>query len=127
MRRVVYGALALMFVLTCVSLVVADTPGGKLALKAGDEIFACDCGEKCPCDSMSRNPGKCTCGKDMVKAKVVKADAGTAELKADSWDKSRMFKTVGKFACACGPTCKCDTISQNAGQCTCGKDMAAVK
>ena len=31
-----------------------------------------------------------------------------------------------KYACACGPTCPCETISQNPGQCTCKKDMKAV-
>ncbi len=99
---------------------------GKMDLKAGDEIYACNCGEKCPCDSLSKNPGKCTCGKEMVKAKVVKAEAGTATMKAEGWEKARAFKTNGKYACACPPECKCDTIGQNPGKCTCGVEMKKI-
>ena len=29
--------------------------------------FACGCGEGCNCGSISQKPGKCGCGKDMVK------------------------------------------------------------
>ncbi len=98
----------------------------KLDLKAGNEIFACNCGDECACKSMSRNAGKCTCGKDMVKAKVISVKAGQASLKAAGWDKERLFFLKGKYACACGPDCKCDTISQNPGKCTCEKEMKKV-
>jgi hypothetical protein len=33
----------------------------------------------------------------------------------------------GIDACDCGPDCKCDTISQNLGNCTCGKEMMEAK
>lgn len=100
---------------------------GAMELKAGDEIYACNCGEKCACDTMSRNPGNCTCGKEMVKAKVTKVEEGKAHLQAAGWPKERAFKTSGKYACACPPACKCDTQSQNPGKCTCNVDMAKVK
>ena len=100
---------------------------GTMVLKVGDEIYACNCGEKCPCNTMSRNPGKCTCGTDMVKAKVMKIEEGKAYLKAPEWNKERVFTTVGKYTCGCSPTCKCDTISQNPGKCTCGADMIKVE
>src|SRR5512134_220079 len=93
----------------------------KMELKAGDEVYACNCGEKCPCQTMSMNAGNCTCGKPMVKAKVDKVEGGSAMLKAEGWEKARTFATAGKFMCACGPDCKCDTISQAPGKCTCGK------
>src|SRR5512139_1695047 len=96
---------------------------GKLDLKVGDELSVCNCGEKCACTTMSRSPGQCTCGKDMVKAKVTKIEKGKASMKAEGWEKERPFKMAGKVACACPPDCKCDTISQNPGKCTCGKDM----
>ncbi|TAN42394.1 MAG: hypothetical protein EPN25_02860 [Nitrospirae bacterium] len=123
------SALTGLVALLTVALAVVAFAGLKstMELKAGDEIYACNCGEKCPCDSMSRNAGKCTCGKDMVKATVVKAEEGKATLKAEGWTKERAFKTTGQYACACGPACKCDTISQNPGKCTCGKDMEKVK
>jgi hypothetical protein len=98
----------------------------KMDLKVGDEIYACDCGADCPCNTMSRMAGKCTCGKDMVKAKVMKVEGDKVMLKAEKWDKERAFKTTGKYMCDCGPECKCDTISQNPGKCPCGMEMKKV-
>ena len=108
-----------------IGLVAAAFAGGKatMSLKAGDEVYACNCGEACPCHTLSKNPGNCTCGKEMVKATVVKAEADSASLKAAGWAKERSFKTTGKYVCACGEACKCDTISQNPGKCSCGKEM----
>jgi hypothetical protein len=116
-------------VMVAMAFAVSASAGskGKMDLKVGDEIYACNCGEKCPCNTMSRNPGKCTCGTDMVKAKVMKVENGKAHLKAPEWEKERIFKTVGKYACDCGPKCKCDTISQNPGKCTCGAEMKKVE
>ena len=124
MKKLFTGVLAVLFILGAISLAMAEK--GTMELKVGDEIYACNCGAKCPCNTMSRNPGNCTCGSPMVKAKVLKVEPGTAELKADSWDKPRVFKTVGKYTCNCGPDCKCDSISQNPGKCTCGADMVKV-
>jgi hypothetical protein len=99
----------------------------KMDLKVGDEVYACDCGDSCPCKSMSKNAGKCTCDKDMVKAKVTKVEGDKVMLKAEKWDKEREFKTAGKYICACGPECNCDTISQSPGKCHCGKEMKKVE
>ena len=99
---------------------------GKLDLKVGDEKYVCNCGEGCPCNTISSNAGKCSCGKDMVKAKVVKVDKGKADFKAEGWSKERSFKTVAKYACSCSPECKCGTISQNPGKCTCGSEMKKI-
>lgn len=99
---------------------------GTMGLKAGDEVYACDCGEGCPCLSMSNNAGQCTCGKDLVKAKVVKVDGDMAHVKAEGWDKEREFKMTGQYMCACPPGCPCDTVGQNPGKCTCGKEMKKV-
>lgn len=96
---------------------------GKLDLKVGDERYVCNCGEKCACNTMSMSQGKCSCGNDMVKAKAVKVEKGKASLKAEGWQKDRSFKTIGKYACNCSPDCKCGTISQNPGKCTCGSEM----
>jgi hypothetical protein len=97
----------------------------EMVLKAGEEIYACNCGAACNCDTLSRNPGKCTCGKDLVKAKVLSVGKGDARLLVSG--EERTFKTIGKYACACGPQCTCFTISQNPGKCTCGVEMKAVK
>jgi len=121
----VCGVFVVLFVLVSVSVGMAEK--GKMELKVGDEVYVCNCGENCPCNTMSRNPGNCTCGNEMVKAKVLKVEPGKAEVKAESWDKARVFKTIGKYTCNCGPNCKCDTISQNPGKCTCGADMIKVQ
>ena len=34
---------------------------------------------------------------------------------------------MGKYACACGPGCDCNTNSQKTGNCSCGKPMKEVK
>ena len=122
MKKVFTVALAL--VLALAFAVVAAEPS-KMELKVGDQLYVCNCGEKCPCDSMARKPGNCTCGKEMVQGTVTKVGEGTAVIKTASAE--RTFKTVGKYACACGPTCDCGSISQNPGNCVCGKPMAEVK
>ena len=113
---------SMVFVMAMVAFSFAAEKG-KLDLKAGDERYVCNCGEKCACNTISMNQGKCTCGNDMVKAKVVKVEKGKASLKAEGWEKERSFKTIGKYACNCSPVCKCGTISQNPGKCTCGVEM----
>ena len=125
MKRI---AMVLVMVVLAVSIVSISTAAekGKMDLKVGDVVYACNCGEKCPCNTMSINPGKCTCGSDMVKATVTKVEPGKATLKADEWKQERVFKTVGKYTCSCGPDCKCNTISQNPGKCTCGADMKKI-
>ena len=125
MRKMVCGVFVVLYVLVSVSVGMAEK--GKMELKVGDEVYVCNCGENCPCNTMSRNPGNCTCGNEMVKVKVLKVEPGKAEVKAESWDKARVFKTIGKYTCNCGPNCKCDTISQNPGKCTCGADMIKVQ
>lgn len=99
---------------------------GKLDLKVGDERYVCNCGEKCACNTISMSEGKCTCGNDMVKAKVVKVEKGKANFKTEGWQKERTFKTIGKYACDCSPDCKCGTISQNPGKCNCGTEMKKI-
>lgn len=127
MRRSVSIAVVVLLVAALASLCVAAGSRGKMELKAGDEIYACACGEACACLTMSNNAGKCTCGKDMVKAKVSSIEDGKAMLKAEAWDKPRPFKLAAQYACACPPECTCNTQSQNPGKCTCGKDMKKVE
>jgi hypothetical protein len=122
MKKVVSVTLAL--VLALAFAVVAAEPS-RMELNVGDKPFVCNCGEKCPCNTMAMKAGKCTCGKEMVQGTVTQASAGTAVIKIG--DREQTFKTVGKYACNCGPACDCGTISQNPGNCVCGKEMAEVK
>ena len=114
--------LAVVFMVAAVTLVFARDKS-TIDLKTGDDVYACNCGEKCGCKTMSMNAGKCTCGKDMVKAKVTKVEGGAVTLTAAGWEKARAYPATGKFMCACGASCKCDTVSQEAGKCTCGTEM----
>ncbi len=111
---------AIVFSLAFAALALADKT--EMTGKVGDEIYVCGCGEGCPCDIMSRNPGKCSCGNDLVKSKITKVEKGKITVEA----RKKPFVSVGKYACACGSECKCDTISQNPGNCSCGKTMVPV-
>jgi len=113
--------LMIVFSLAFSTLAFADKT--RMKAKVGDELYVCACGEGCPCDMMSRNAGQCTCGKDMVKTKVTKVENGRITVES----RAKPFISKGKYACDCGPACKCDTISQNPGNCTCGKKMIEVK
>ena len=122
MRKTIFFAVIFLF---CVSVAFAGT-FGKMDLKVGDEVYADNC-KGCACQMISKMPGKCPCGEDLVKAKVMKVEGDRVMLKADSWDKERPFKTTGKYACPCGSDCKCETISQEPGKCPCGMEMKKVE
>lgn len=125
MRRLFgFGFVALLIMVMATSAVSGVS---RLNLKLGEEIYACNRGAGCPYQTLSLAPVKCTCGSDLVQAKVVKVEKGIAYLQAPGWEKPRPFKTVGKYACACGPKCKCTVISQKLGKCPCGKEMRPVK
>ena len=121
MKKVLLVVVGILFTLGLVST-VSFAATSKMNVKVGDEIYVCNCGEACDCDTISRNPGNCTCGKPLVKAKVTKVEKGMIYVEGQT----KGFKSVGKYACACGPACKCDTISQKPGKCTCGKEMKKV-
>ena len=122
MKRLFVLACAVMFAFVFIGTAAADT---KITFKKGDEVYVCGCGAGCACLTMSKKAGKCGCGKDLVKTKIDKVVKGKAYVKVDG--KTMIFKTTGKYACACGTGCDCGTISQKPGDCVCGKPMAAVK
>ncbi len=125
MRKVLSAATMVLFTLVAFSAAMAGSHEGKMSLKVGDEVYVCNCGEKCPCDTMARKEGKCTCGADMVKGKVTKVEKDKAMVMVGG--KERAFSTTGKYTCACGPGCDCDMISQNPGKCVCGADLKPVE
>jgi len=113
----------LVLALGLVALAVALADRATMSAKVGDVLYVCGCGEGCPCDTISRNPGQCTCGKDLVKTKVTKVEKGKITVES----RKRPFISVAKYVCDCDADCKCNTISQNPGNCTCGKKMVEVK
>jgi hypothetical protein len=125
MKKALSVTVMVLFTLVTISAAFAEVENGKISLKVGDEVYVCNCGVKCPCETMSRKEGKCSCGADLVKGTVTKVEKGKAMVMVDG--KERSFKTTGKYTCACGGGCPCDTISQKPGKCACGKDLQAVK
>jgi len=124
MKKASFAVLGILVIAAGAALLMAQDKS-KMVLKAGDEVFACDCGPSCPCQTLSRKEGNCACGNPLAKAKVKSVGEDTAVLVIGG--KEQTFKTVGKFMCACGPECECDTISQSPGKCACGVEMIEVK
>jgi hypothetical protein len=92
--------------------------------KKGDSVYVCTCGDSCDCKTMSRKEGKCSCGNALGKGTVSKVEGDKAVVKVG--DKELNFITKAKYACACGDGCKCGTISQKPGKCSCGTEMKKV-
>jgi len=118
MKRVIAVTLVLFLGLAMATLASA----GEMQLKVGDKVYACACGEACPCQTLSMKPSNCSCGKEMVQGEVVEVGDGTVVVQTADW--KRTFKTEGKFVCNCGAGCNCNTVSQSPGKCACGKDLA---
>jgi hypothetical protein len=125
MKRVLLVGLSVVFVVAFVAMCFAEIKGGKIDLKVGDEVYVCGCGESCQCLTVSRSPGKCSCGNDLVQTKVTKIEGDKAYVEVKG--KETAFPMLGKYVCPCGAGCKCDTISQSPGKCACGKDLKKVE
>ncbi len=116
------GALIFVVVITAGFAMAKDEP--KQVFKAGDTIYVCGCGAGCDCGTLSSKAGKCGCGKPLVKTTVSKVEKGKVYYKVDG--KELSAPATGKYVCACGPACKCGTISQKPGTCSCGKPLKKV-
>jgi len=126
MKRFVLVVLSMLFVLSAVSMVMADKGvKAKFDTKAGDVIYVCSCGEGCDCGSLAKKEGKCSCGKDLVKTTVTKVDKTKVYYALEGKELSAPL--TGKYACGCGEGCNCGSISQKPGKCGCGKDMVKIK
>jgi hypothetical protein len=124
MKKASFAILGIFFI-AAAGVPLTAQEKSTMTLKVGEEIFACNCGEKCPCETLSRKEGTCACGQPLAKAKVKSVGEGTAVLVIG--EREQTFKTVGKYMCNCGPACACGTISQTPGKCSCGVEMAPVK
>jgi hypothetical protein len=124
MKKACMMSLVVFISLFMVSASFAALKNGEMQLKSGDEVYVCGCGEGCPCLQMSKKPGKCACGNDLVKSKVIKVEEGKAIVMVNG--KEKVFPTKGKYVCACGSGCNCDTVSQSPGKCSCGSELKEV-
>lgn len=114
-----------------------------LAAEGGKGYYVCNCMDDCTCNTISREPGKCKCGSDLMGMHLLAIEKDTAvfcrcgtectcERSKDDPDKCGCGKPVkkvslkGKYVCACGADCACNSISDSPGKCACGKDMRQV-
>lgn len=106
-------------------------------------IYWCACGPECKCNSVSKQPGKCTCGKEMAGGHVIWVEGSTAvactcgpecTCSLDPNDKTKCacgkpvkridLKGTGLYYCNCGGACGCNTVSDKPGACAaCGMEL----
>lgn len=120
MKKACAGGVVLLLVVC--SYLVSPAADKYMDIQTGDEIYACNCGKDCSCQSMAKTPGDCTCGKEMAKTRVVKSGGDTAILISDAWGGMRIFQIIGKYSCG-SPDDNCGMVSQNPGKCRCGEEM----
>jgi hypothetical protein len=135
MKKALIGLVVVTLFITAMGIVLA---AGKSQV-----YYVCNCKDDCACNSISKEPGKCKCGSDLIAMHLLAIDKETAILcrcgaectcvrSKDDPDKCGCGKPVkkiglkGKYVCGCGADCKCNSISDKAGKCGCGKDMKQV-
>jgi len=118
------AAMAAVFVLTFATFLLANSRP-TIELAPGDEVYACACGSECDCGTLSQVANVCGCGRELVKARVVKVDAEEATLVVNGREK--VFRTTGRYACECKKGCGCGTISQKQGKCACGRILLPLR
>lgn len=109
---------------TAYSTAAAAEEAKASGLKKGDIVYVCGCGESCHCGSIAAAPGKCGCGKDLIKATVTAVEGTT--IKVDRGGKPGETSFKGTYKCGCGEACKCNTVALAPGKCHCGKDLVKV-
>ncbi len=131
--------LIVLFVFAFIGVFVGLSP----AADKSQVYYVCNCKPDCNCNSISKEPGKCKCGTEMVPMHLLEIEGDTAILctcgadctcKRSAEDPSKCgcgkpVKKVnikGKYVCACGPDCKCGAISDKPGKCGCGKEMKKI-
>lgn len=139
MKRTSVVLLAVALVLTAVGLALA----AEKSAEKSQVFYVCNCGAVCHCDSLSKEPGKCTCGKDMAAMHLLAIEKDTAIFctcggncscersktdpdKCDCGNPVKKVSLKGKYVCACGADCTCGSISDKPGKCTCGQEMKKV-
>lgn len=143
-RVLVYLSLFLVLALSG-GIVYAE--GGKKAASApkkGSILYVCNCSDNCTCNTVSKHPGKCSCGKKMVQMHVLKIEGSEAilctcgkgcscKMDKDDPEKCGCGKPVkrvsikGLYVCGCSDNCTCNTVSKKPGKCPCGVKLKKVE
>lgn len=107
-----------------------------------DVLYTCACGDDCNCNSMSKEPGNCKCGKSMAWGHAIRVEGDEALLctcaesckcSIDPNDPNKCscgkpvkrisMKGTGMYFCNCGGSCTCNTVSDSPGECGCGMQL----
>lgn len=135
MKKVLIALFVVTFLVVTVGLIVAADKSKV--------YYVCNCKDDCKCNTISKEPGKCTCGVTLVPMHLLTIEKDTAvfcRCGADcTCDRSKedpskcgcgkpvkMVSLKGKYVCACGPDCQCGSISDKPGKCSCGKEMKQI-
>ncbi len=136
MKKAVIGIIVVAF--------IGAVTGMVIAADKSQVYYVCNCGPDCKCNTFSKEPGKCTCGKEMAAMHLLEIEKGktavfctcgaectcerskTDPTKCGCGKPVKLVDLTGKYVCACGADCKCNSISDKPGKCTCGKEMKKV-
>jgi hypothetical protein len=107
-----------------------------------DLIYICGCGPECECGAVSKDPGTCDCGSELVQTHMLMVDGNaaslctcggdcTCELDAEDPTKCGCDKPIkqvslegkGLYYCNCGGSCKCNFVASEPGTCSCGMEL----
>lgn len=120
----------------------AAATGEAAVTERTDVLYACDCGGDCGCNTLSKTPGQCACGKELRWHHVVRVEGDVAllcgceegckcEVSKDDPEKCGCGKPLkrvslkdsGLFFCNCGGSCGCNNVSDKPGECRCGMQL----
>jgi hypothetical protein len=100
MKRALIGLFVIAFLVVAIGLVVAADKSKV--------YYVCNCKDDCKCNTISKNPGKCTCGNELVAMHVLAIEKDTAVF------------------CRCGADCTCELSKTDPSKCGCGKEMKQI-
>jgi hypothetical protein len=135
MKKVLIALFVVTFLIVTVGLIVAADKSKV--------YYVCNCKDDCKCNTISKEPGKCTCGTTLIPTHLlaIEKDTGvfcrcgadctcerskTDPSKCACGKPVKMVSLKGKYVCACGADCQCGAISDKPGKCGCGKEMKQI-
>ena len=138
-RWIMVYAVVLLLLIGCLKNVDRVPSAGMGAAGRSDVLYACDSGD---CNTLSKSPGKCACGKELRWHHVIRVEGDEALLcTCDEGCQCAQSKTeparcacgnLAKrvslrnselFFCNCGGSCSCNNISDKLGECRCGMKL----
>ena len=126
-----------------IGIFVVLTLGLVIAADKSKVYYVCNCKDNCGCNTVSKEPGKCTCGNELVQMHLLAIEKDSAVFcrcgadctcersktdpgKCGCGKPVKVVSIKGKYVCSCGDNCQCGTISDKPGKCSCGKDLKQI-